>query len=72
MCQKAHGDPPSPKHDAAHSCGRGHEGCVNPNHLSWKTKKQNQADRITHGTSHLHILTRDETTGRFTGKREAR
>lgn len=38
MCELAHGPAPSPLHEAAHSCGRGHEGCVNPQHLSWKTK----------------------------------
>jgi hypothetical protein len=51
MCIAAHGDPPSPKHEAAHSCGNGHAGCVNPNHLRWATKKENQHDRIRHGTT---------------------
>lgn len=50
MCIEAHGEPPSPQHDAAHSCGRAHESCVNPNHLRWATKKENQADREKHGT----------------------
>ncbi len=26
------------------------KGCVNPNHLSWKTNSQNQLDRRVHGT----------------------
>lgn len=51
MCQIAHGPPPSRKHQAGHSCGRGHDGCVNPRHLSWKTRSENQLDRRTHGTS---------------------
>lgn len=35
---------------AAHSCGKGHEGCVNPKHLRWATPKENSADRLIHGT----------------------
>jgi hypothetical protein len=48
MCELAHGAQPSPKHEAAHSCGKGHEGCVNPKHLEWKTRAENQADRYVH------------------------
>lgn len=50
VCILAHGEPPSPKHEAAHECGKGHEGCVNPNHLSWKTAAENKADMVRHGT----------------------
>lgn len=50
VCERAHGAPPSPRHDAAHSCGKGHEGCINPNHLSWKTRIGNMADTLVHGT----------------------
>ena len=50
MCILAHGEPPTPEHQAAHTCGRGHEGCVNPRHLSWKTNSENQRDRRRHGT----------------------
>lgn len=50
MCELAHGAPPTPRHQAAHSCGRGHDGCVNPRHLSWKTHGENQLDRRLHGT----------------------
>lgn len=50
MCEVAHGRPPSPEHEAAHSCGLGHEGCVNPRHLRWATRKDNSADRLAHGT----------------------
>lgn len=49
-CQAVHGDPPTPRHEAAHSCGRGHLGCVNPYHLRWATNAENQADRNIHGT----------------------
>jgi hypothetical protein len=51
MCTLIHGDPPSDKHQASHSCGRGHEGCVHPLHLSWKTQSENQLDRRIHGTT---------------------
>jgi hypothetical protein len=50
MCRLVNGPPPTPKHEAAHSCGRGHDACVHPKHLSWKTRKENQDDRIAHGT----------------------
>ena len=50
MCIVAHGNPPSPIHEAAHSCGKGHEGCVNPMHLSWKTPTENNRDKQRHGT----------------------
>lgn len=50
MCLLAHGEPPTPQHEAAHSCGKGHEGCVNPRHLSWKTTSENRMDMAAHGT----------------------
>lgn len=49
MCELVNGPAPSPSHEAAHSCGNGNEGCVNPRHLSWKTKTGNQLDRVAHG-----------------------
>jgi AraC-like DNA-binding protein len=48
MCEYRNGPPPTPKHQAAHSCGRRHEGCVNPQHLSWKTNAENQVERYQH------------------------
>jgi hypothetical protein len=50
ICILAHGEPPTPTHEAAHSCGKGHLGCVSPAHLSWKTAAENALDRETHGT----------------------
>lgn len=50
VCTSIQGEPPSPKYDAAHSCGNGHLGCVTPRHLSWKTRSENIADMTAHGT----------------------
>jgi hypothetical protein len=50
MCVLAHGKPPTDRHHAAHSCGNGHLGCMNPKHLSWKTPAENAADKVLHGT----------------------
>jgi hypothetical protein len=50
MCELAHGEPPKDKMDAAHSCGNGHGGCVNPKHLRWATRTENHADKLIHGT----------------------
>lgn len=50
VCEDANGPAPTPKHDAAHSCGQGRLGCVAKRHLSWKTRLENVADSIAHGT----------------------
>lgn len=50
VCEAIHGPPPSPKHEAAHICGKGHEGCCNPKHLRWATPAENAADKLDHGT----------------------
>lgn len=50
MCELVNGQPPTPTHEAAHSCGRGNQGCMTPRHLSWKTRSENQAERRSHGT----------------------
>lgn len=51
LCEEVHGTPPTPKHEARHLCGKGHLGCVTKRHLVWGTHKENQADRILHGTT---------------------
>ncbi|MBB3521072.1 hypothetical protein [Rhizobium sp. BK456] len=50
VCELVHGAPPTPEHEAAHSCGKGSQGCISPGHLSWKTPADNNADRLLHGT----------------------
>ncbi len=50
MCALVNGPPPTHKHQARHSCGNGHKGCVHPKHLLWGTQSQNQLDRRKHGT----------------------
>jgi len=50
MCILAHGEPPFDGAEAAHNCGRGHDACVNPNHLRWDTKVGNYSDKVAHGT----------------------
>lgn len=50
LCEEVNEPPPTEHHDAAHSCGKGHEGCCNPKHLHWATRAQNRADAIKHGT----------------------
>lgn len=50
VCELVHGPAPSPDHEAAHTCGKGHEGCVSPSHLKWATRKENEGDKRAHGT----------------------
>lgn len=45
MCELVHGKPPTSKHQASHSCGNGHLGCVHPKHLRWATNSENQLER---------------------------
>jgi predicted XRE-type DNA-binding protein len=47
-CRIAHGPPPSPDHEAAHSCGI--TLCINGNHLRWALHVDNEADKLLHGT----------------------
>lgn len=66
LCEDTYGLPPSPDHEAAHSCGRGKRGCVSKKHLSWKTRSANQMDKVGHGTHyrglrhHLNKLSHDD------------
>jgi len=48
ILQCVKGKKPSLSHEGCHSCGNGHEACVNPNHLYWGTRSQNNLDRWRH------------------------
>ncbi len=48
ICERIHGPPPTPQHEAAHGCGV--TRCCTQAHLSWKTHAENQADKVIHGT----------------------
>lgn len=49
-CAEVHGPAPTDRHQAAHSCGNGHDSCCNPHHLRWATVQENHADKKEHGT----------------------
>lgn len=51
ICGLAYGPPPSERHVAAHSCGKGHLGCCGANHLRWASISENERDKVSHGTS---------------------
>lgn len=50
MCEIVNGQAPSHEHHAAHSCGKAYDGCIHPKHLRWATPKENEADKLLHGT----------------------
>lgn len=66
MCIVAHGEPPTPQHQAAHNCDNGHLACMNQKHLEWKTCSDNHLDRRRNGTTTTNrygnagALSRDE------------
>lgn len=55
ICEIESGPPPTPDHEAAHSCGNGKLGCVNPRHIRWATRSENELDKVDHGTSNRGI-----------------
>ena len=48
-CEMAHGTRTPDGREVAHSCNV--RPCVNPKHLRFATRKENQADRLLHGTT---------------------
>lgn len=48
VCEAFHGAPPTPGHHAAHKDNKRTNNI--PDNLKWATPKENQADRIDHGT----------------------
>jgi hypothetical protein len=51
LCELVHGPPPTPKHESAHSCGKGHLGCIAPRHVRWATHAENVKDMFIHDTT---------------------
>jgi len=51
VCASVNGEPEDPSHEAAHSCGNGHLGCVTKKHLRWATRAENRDDMVLHGRS---------------------
>lgn len=49
MCYAVCGDPDHDLMEAAHSCGNGHLGCMNPRHLRWASHMENVEERALHG-----------------------
>ena len=47
ICEAVHGPAPLDKPQAAHRCGN--KLCVNPRHVRWKSQKENEEDKLTHG-----------------------
>ncbi len=46
VCEQKHGPAPSPEHEAAHTCPHGErEDCVNPDHLVWMTRTENERSK---------------------------
>jgi hypothetical protein len=50
VCEAVNGMP-SGNEEAAHTCGNGHLGCINPRHLRWASHSENMLDRVGHGTA---------------------
>ena len=48
MCELAHGTAPTNRHEAAHSCHN--PACINPLHLRWATRVENEADKDERGS----------------------
>lgn len=65
VCERVNGPPPADDMEAAHSCGNGMGGCINPAHIRWATRSENNQEKAAYGTmpfgerSHLAKLTAD-------------
>lgn len=53
VCEMVHGPTPSKALHVAHGCGN--SSCVNSRHLRWATRKENEKDKIEHGTRAMGV-----------------
>lgn len=53
ICECAHGLPLQKKIDAAHKCGV--RKCMNPRHIRWATRSENEMDKVDHGLSNRGV-----------------
>jgi hypothetical protein len=52
ICEKVYGPSPTPKHEVAHLPVICHNrSCINPRHLRWATRQENQNDRLLDDTA---------------------
>ncbi len=52
VCEWFWGPPPTPLHEAGHTCPKGENArCVHPLHLAWQTRAENEAHKRTYGTA---------------------
>lgn len=65
VCEHFHGAPPTPQHQAAHSCGNGHIACVTKRHLRWATPRENYHDSVLHGTAKMLSILSEEDVRRI-------
>lgn len=49
ICELTHGPAPEGDIHAAHACGN--RLCVNPKHLRWASRSENEQDKVEHGLS---------------------
>jgi hypothetical protein len=59
VCRRKFGDPPTPDHEAAHSCGKGHLACINWRHVRWATHAENGLDMAQHETQRKKLTPAD-------------
>lgn len=45
VCEEAYGPPPTSKHEAAHKRYCNNDFCINPEHVYWATRSENELDK---------------------------
>lgn len=53
VCEWYNGPPPTPEHEAGHTCPLGERClCINPHHLTWQTREENENYKRRGTTNH--------------------